>query len=152
MTTRRDLLKSGALLPIAGLLAAPRDGWAAETRPRFLVDGRLPEAEHLRRHAKLSAHQCVDPKGEIIAFLTSHPNWIADTAPVIGLTGYVDHALARDVFRTAGRRLRHVWQLGPSPGPEPAQTSDRRRSLLATLLGSPTAHARLGPTSFLWIA
>lgn len=152
MTTRRDLLKSGALLPLAGLLATPHGGWAAETRPRFLVDGRLPEAQHLRRHAELAAHHYADPEGEVIAFLSSHPDWIADAAPVIGLTGYVDHALARDVFWTAGRRLRHVWQLGPFTGLEPALASDRRRSLLATLLGSPSAQARPGPTSFLWIA
>lgn len=149
MTTRRDLLKSGALLPLSALAATPSASWASDTRPRFLVDGRLPEAGHLRRHAKLAACPCVDPQGEVIAFLTGHPAWLAAGAPVIGLTAYVDFALTSDILRLGGRRMRQVWQIGPAAV---SRTGDSQRGLLATLLGTPAVYARPGPTSFLWVA
>lgn len=149
MTTRRDLIKSGALLPLSTLISAPGTSWAADTRPRFLVDRRLPEARHLRRHAELAGCACADPGGEVIAFLTGSPEWLAPGAPIIGLTGYVDFALAGDVLRLGGRRMRQIWQIGPSAA---SLTDDGQRALLAALLGTPAAHARPGSTSFLWVA
>lgn len=149
MTTRRDIIKSGAMLPLSALIATPGTSWAADTRPRFLVDRRLREARQLRRHAELVGCACADPQGEIIAFLTGSPEWVAPGAPIIGLTGYVDFALASDVLRIGGRRMRQVWQIGPTAV---SRADSSQRGLLAALLGTPAVHARPGPTSFLWVA
>lgn len=152
MTRRRDLLKGGILLSLAGLSTVPGTIWAAEPRLRFLIDRRLPEARHLRRQADLGTYPHADPQGEIIALLNGNPDWIGPGSLVIGLTGYVDYALARDVFRTAGRRMRQVWQLGPSSSCDLAPAADTSPGFLATLLGTPSMPARPGPTSFLWVA
>lgn len=152
MTTRRDLLKGGAVLSLSALVATPENGWAAETRPRFVIDSRLPEASHLKRHAELSGHPCADPEGEVIALLAGRPGWAGGSSLVIGLTGYVDYVLARDLFRSEGRRMRQVWQLGPSGKDLSDLGNGRTGGPLASLLGSPAAPTRRGATSFLWVA
>ena len=156
MTSRRDVLKAGMVLSLAGL-AAPGTTSVAGASPRFLIDSRLPEAAQLRRQAAAGGHPHADPYGEIVALLMNQPQWLARDTVLVGLTGYVDHMLARDVLRSAGRRVRQVWQLGPSGVPAPAPAANAAIGAatdraIAALLGTSCLPTRPGATGFLWIA
>lgn len=152
MTSRRDILKGGALLSFAGLAGAPGAAWAAGARRRFLIDGRLPEAPRLRRRAAITDNPWVDPEGEIIGLLLANPVWTERNSVLIGLTGYVDYALAGDFLRSVGRRIEHVRQLGPAAGSAAVAQDGASRGPIASLLDGPSTPVRPGVTSFLWIA
>lgn len=150
MPVRRDVLKGSAALAAAGLAGmAP-----ASARPggplRFIIDARLPEAARLAERARAGGHRLADPGGEIVSLLLArHADWLTGAGPIVGLTGYVDFALARDVLRSASRPIRHALALdgtAAAPGTTPAERA------LAALLGPSPRPAGARSTSFLWLA
>lgn len=111
---RRTLIKGFAALPLAGLV----NGAAAAGGMRFVVDMRMPSAPALEARARSRGYELVDPRGEIVAlFLGQGAGWLASGTPLIGLTGYSDMHLMRDIARSAGRSLRQVAARTAPSGP-----------------------------------
>lgn len=154
-TSRRQILKGGALLSLAGLTQATplmaSAGQRASTR--FIVDGRLPEAPHIIARAGRMNMPVFDPEGEIIHLLrTPGAHWLEGKGRIIGLTGYSDLMLAQDALREAGQRLLYVAVLDGECGHILLnQASGRTRETLTSLLHQPGAlTGATRSTRFIW--
>lgn len=149
MIRRREILKGSLGLSLAGLGPVPALALQPGMAPRFVIDPRLPEAAALRRLAAAGGHPQADPAGEIVALLLADPRWLAPATTLVGLTGYVDAMLARDLLRSHGRALRELRELGPGAR---IGTNAPQQGPGGALLGPAASGPRRGPTAFLWIA
>lgn len=154
MPRRRDILKGTAALGIGALAGMPRTSFAAGGGTCFIVDAGLPEAGALAVLANDGGHRIIDPRGEMIALLIGDAADLATTHNrFVGLSGYADFALARDMLRSNGRPIHHAIALdGISRKVVIGAGDDRALSLADSLLGSNSSRPRKGVTSFLWIA
>lgn len=161
MADRRTFLKTAsavggtALLPAAAAASAHA---APGSRPAFIVDARLPRAGELGQRAAALGHRVLDPQGEMIALLLQHEAaLIGPGRHLIGLTGYADFALARDLLRLSGHPIRHAAALGGPDGQRIViRGSARDRAVLDALFAehpSSFAPGRVAQaTSFVWLA
>lgn len=152
--TRRHLLKGFALLPGLAAPLAPALAAAIDDRTRFIVDTRLPGGKALAKLANAGGHQIAEPRGEIIAeFLGEKAGWLDGPAAMIGLTGYSEMVLMRDLARTGGRPMRYAARWG-SRGAAPLinrKLDDPMTRLIASLQQAAPAQPRTQASSFLWI-
>lgn len=149
--TRRTLLKGMTMLPLAGAPISP--ALAAMAPARFVVDARLPGGRALASFARNRGHDLAEPRGEIVAlFLADKAGWLADPAPLIGLTGYAELVLMRDLARTSGRPMRYAARWGGADAPLISRL-DAPGLAFMTALHEAAAKPR-GPRtgSFLWLA
>ncbi len=143
--SRRDVLRSGALaslLPLAGLThAAPAGGDPA----MLLVDLHLPGGARFARQARRAGLRVAHTGGEIIHRLLEAD---ASDAPLIGYTGYVDYALARDALRLRSP-LRNILVLDRKGAKHLMRGGAQDEVLLLSLAQQlPTSAA----TRYLWLA
>lgn len=159
MADRRTFLKTASaaggtvLLPAAAAASACA---VPGSRPALIVDARLPCADELGMRAAALGHRVLDPQGEMIALLLRHEAaLIGPGRHLIGLTGYADFALARDLLRLRGHPIRHAVSLG-GPGGQRAviRGSARDGAVLEALFsGTPSALGRdARATGFIWLA
>jgi hypothetical protein len=71
-----------------------------------MADCRKPSPD---RAARAGGHTLADPQGEVVALLLApHGRWLSANGMIVGLTGYSDFVLARDVLRGTSRPVRHA--------------------------------------------
>lgn len=154
-STRRHMLKGLALLPgLAVPLTPTRAGTSLQPRVRFVVDRRLPGGKALAGLATAGGHDLAEPRGEIVAeFLGDKSRWLDGTAPLIGLTGYSEMVLMRDLARSAGLPMRYATRWGNADtAPLICRKLDEPTArLIASLQKAPAGQSRGGATSFLWL-
>jgi hypothetical protein len=155
MAQRRDILKAASVLggilligPIASARIAGGSGF------RFIVDARLPLGPRLASHAGLNRYRIVDPGGEMIHLLLDNAGTLlAQGGHIIGMTGYADFALARDLLRASGRPIRHAFVLsGAGILSTEIRGNAREAKVLAELVQPAPPANRRQVTSFLWLA
>lgn len=155
MLDRRHLLKTAALLPAAGIATSGGmlPGLAAE-HTRYIVDHRRPQAALLAAQARAANAAMFDPSGEIIALLIDPARrWLQSTGRTIGLTGYVDFALARDVLHHARNPVTHALALSGGRMTMVLGTPDTTAGdMLAGWAERINIVDTLRSTSFLWLA
>lgn len=151
---RRTLLKGAALLPVGQLAGAAPIAAAGRERPRFIIDHRLPEADHIAARARAQGCPIADPEGEIIRLLLDRRDpWLSTSGSIIGLTGWSDLMLARDALRMAGRPLLHASALRGGREERLIGHKDGRAGrTLASLLGGEEMRRLTRTTSFVWAA
>lgn len=152
MLDRRNLLKSAALMPVAGVAAGLLSTDSVGAATRCIVDTRRPEAARFGEHLRYEGAALFDPRGEIVALLTDPAHdWLRSPGLTLGSTGYVDFALARDVLRHARRPVSHALAL----------TGDNRELVLGStdtagakvlFAWAERAAATARSTTFLWLA
>ena len=156
MALRRDILKGGAALGAAGFAGLPGMASALDFSgaPRFIVDGRLPEAPRLIAQARAGGHTLADPQGEVVALLLApHGRWLSADGMIVGLSSYSDFVLARDVLRGTSRPVRHAVSLNGMAHGEPVlHGGGRVTRALGALLGPAPRRESARATSFLWLA
>ncbi|WP_194917457.1 hypothetical protein [Novosphingobium sp. NBM11] len=156
MPLRRDILKGGVTLGAVGLAGLPGLASALDLSgdPRFIVDGRLPEAPRLIARARAGGHTLADPQGEVVALLLApHGRWLSANGMIVGLTGYSDFVLARDVLRGTSRPVRHAVSLnGMAQMETTLDGGNRTTRTLDALLGPAPWRENTRATSFLWLA
>jgi len=151
---RRTLLKGAALLPVGHLAGASPLPAAGRERPRFIIDHRLQEADHIAARARAQGCPVADPECEIIRLLLDRRDpWLSASGAIIGLTGWSDLMLAQDALRMAGRPLLHASALRDGKEERLIGRADSRAgATLASLLGGEDMRRPARTTSFVWAA
>ncbi|MPT47563.1 MAG: hypothetical protein E2598_03975 [Sphingobium sp.] len=150
---RRQILKGSALLSLLGATqASPLMASAGHVPMRFIVDRRLPEAEHIIGRARQANIPFFDPEGEIIHLLrTPDAGWLKDKGRIIGLTGYSDLMLAQDALREAGKPLLYVAALtGNKEQVLLDRANGKTGEALSALLFQPDGRPFARSTRFIW--
>jgi hypothetical protein len=112
MPLRRDILKGGVTLGRPALRACP--AWrCTRSLRRSALHRRWQTAGSPRLiAARAGGHTLADPQGEVVALLLApHGRWLSANGMIVGLTGYSDFVLARDVLRGTSRPVRHAVSL-----------------------------------------
>lgn len=151
--TRRSLLKGLAILPVAGVpLAGVVATAGREHAIRFVIDRRLPDGPALADFARRRGHALADPQGEIVAlFLGAKAGWLKEQGMLIGLTGYSEMVLMRDLLRSVGRSMRYAAAFNDGNAPLADRLEGRAAALVTALHAAPPSGPPRRSGSFLWL-